>query len=222
MKHRSSIDRCTVRRLLAGGCPMPSEHPDKPQPDLRIEVSRPEVTVAYDMRAGTEYVFAVRITNCSHARLKIEQYRARFGWAANLYWLGDPRVYSPERNAYRLESGREFSCRDVLNHRLGDQGLIEPGKSVEGILLAYTMFERIPFDYIHGCEAPARLSVADQYGRRHSSLIEFSIDRRATMRPLVPRPRGMGLFDVPELKTRPIVTGGMRSPAPDPTVREVV
>ena len=101
----------------------------------------------------------------------------------------------PEKKVYRLESGREFPCEDVLNHRLCEKGALKPGENMEGVLLAYTMFERIPFAYPHGFTAPARLSVKDQYGRRHWSPIELSIDRRATMPARVFRPRGTGLFD---------------------------
>jgi hypothetical protein len=185
---------------------MPSEDPDEPQLDVRIEVSRPEVTIAYDMRAGTEYAFGVRITNCSYSRLELQGYRARFEWAAHLCWPGDPRVSTPERKVYRLESGREFPCENVLNHRVREQGALNPGDSVEGILLAYTMFDRIPFHYIHGDTELARLCVEDQYRRRHYSLIEFSIDRRATMPPRAFRPRGTGLRGEAELKSQAAVT----------------
>ncbi len=213
MKSRSSLDTVLIHRLLAAGCPMQSESPDERQPDVRIEVSRPELTIAYDRRAGTEYVFGVRVTNCTYSRLELQRYRARFEWAAQLLWLGDPPVYMPQRNVYRLESGREFPREEVLNHRLREKGALKPGESIEGILLAFTMFDRIPRDYIHGDKAPATLSVKDQYDRWHRSPIELSIDRRATMPPRVFRPRGMGVFDGPELKTRPALAGGMPNPA---------
>ncbi len=223
MKNRCSP--VVIRRLLANGCPMPSEDPDERQPDLRIEISRPEITIAYDGRTGSEYVFGVRVTNCSYSRLELQEYRERLEWAAQLFWLGDPRVHMPENNFYRLESGREFPHEQVLNHRLRAQGALKPGESIEGILLAYSLFDRIPFDYIHGVKASATLSVMDQYGRRHRSPIELSVDRRATMpaRVFSLRPRGTGLFDGPELKTRPVVTGGMPNPAQsDPKVPKVV
>lgn len=208
MKIRSAIHPALQRRLFAAGCPTVIEVSTEPQPDIRVDVSRPEVTVAYDMRAGTEYVFGLRVTNCSWSRLKIERYRARFEWMANLYWLGDPRVNSPQKKVYRLESGLEFPCQDVLNHRVGDQGLIEPGKSIEGVLLAYTMFEPIPPEYIHGDEALATLSVTDQHGRHHRSPIEFSINRRATMPAWVFRSKSTrrSLFEETELKGSPATT----------------
>lgn len=110
-------------------------------------------------------------------------------------FLGDPRIYTPECESYRLESGRKFPYDDVLNWRVGDKGVLQPGANIEGLLLAYTMFTRISPDYLHGETAPAELFVIDQLEREHSSDVEILIDRTATMRPFVRRPRGQGLFD---------------------------
>jgi hypothetical protein len=130
--------------------------------------------------------------------LVLQGFRARTPWLGRLCFLGDPRIHTPERQVYRLESGREFPYDEVLNHRIHEQGTLNPGKSFEGMLLAYTMFKRIPSDYIHGERAFVRLSLADQYGRRHSSDIEILIDRRATMPARIFMPRqNRGLFNDP-------------------------
>lgn len=190
----NSFDAALQQRLLAAGCPMPSlTGPESPR-DVTIEVSKPEITIAYDMRAGTEYVFGVRITNHSYSRLVLQRFRARLPWVARLYWPGDPRIYTPERKAYRLESGRKFPCNEVLNHRVREHGVLGPGGSSEGVLLAYTMFDRIPFDHPHGTIAPARLFVIDQFGRKHRSEVEILIDRTATMPALASVRRGTGLY----------------------------
>jgi hypothetical protein len=171
--------------------------------DLIIEVSQPELTVAYAGRAGTEYVFSVRVTNHSYARLAVQRYGAVMPWRGHLWWPGDPRVYTPEREVYRLESGRTFPCDQVLNHRVGEQGELKPGESMEGILLAYTMFELISFDYMHATMAPARLFAVDQFGRKHRSDFEILVDRSATMRPMSLKPMGMGLYG--DGSVRPVV-----------------
>jgi hypothetical protein len=129
-KCHASIDPILFRELVAAGCPMPSETVSlNPTPqDLTIEVSRPELTIAYDRRAGTEYVFALRITNHSYARLVLQGFRARAPWPGRLCFLGDPRIHMPERQVYRLESGREFPYDEVLNHRIHKHGELNPDK----------------------------------------------------------------------------------------------
>src|SRR5437763_7715662 len=118
-KKGESLSRVAMaRRLVAAGCPMPLEIEQEQQPDLAIEVSRPQVTIAYDMRAGTEYVFGIRITNCSYSVLLLQQVRCRVPWPAQVVFLGDPRSYRPECENYQLQSGRIFRYEDVLNARL--------------------------------------------------------------------------------------------------------
>ena len=183
-----------VKRLVAAGCPMPFETAQEQQPDLLIEVSRPQLTIAYDMRAGTEYVFGIRITNQSYASLVLQGFRCRLPWSANILFPGDPRIYMPEREYYRLESGRKFRCEDVLNHRVRENGRLEPGDSFEGLLVAYTMFDRISPEYLQGDTAIARLWGIDQYCRKHRAELEILIDRNATMRSLRYSPRKHGLL----------------------------
>jgi hypothetical protein len=171
--------------------------------DLIIEVSQPELTVAYDGRAGTEYVFSVRVTNHSYVRLTVLRYGAVMPWRGHLLWPGDPRVYTPEREVYRLESGRTFPCDKVLNHHVRERGELKPGESIEGILIAYTMFDRISFDYMHATLAPARLFAVDQFARKHRSDFEILVDRSATMPPMSLKPMGMGLYG--DGSVRPVV-----------------
>jgi hypothetical protein len=164
------------------------------------------------MRAGTEYVFGVRITNVSYSRLLPQRFRARLPWIARLHWLSDPRIYAPETDAYRLDSGRKFSCYEVLNHRVREHGGLNPGDSIEGVLLAFAR-NRIPMELLHRTIAPAQLSVEDQFGREHDSEIEILIDRRATMRPPVFRPCGKGLFDDTEPRAGTNLSEEMQLPA---------
>ena len=202
-----SSDTALFQRLLAAGCPTPFQMERESRPDLTIEASRPEITIAYDGRAGTEYVFAVRVTNHSYFTLAVQQFRGRPPGGGRLWWLGDPRIHMPERKVYRLPSGREFRCNQVLNHCVRERGALAPGDSLEGVLLAYTMFHRVPFEFLHRTKAPASLFVVDQYGRKHRSEIEILVDRTATMRPLIRKPGRTSLFDEPRLDPRPTLSG---------------
>jgi hypothetical protein len=208
----SSSDTALFQRLLAAGCPTPFHMEQESQRDLTIEVSRPEVTIAYDGRAGTEYVFGVRVRNHSYSSLVLQEFRGRPPWFGRLLWLGDPRIHMPEREVYRLGSGREFPCNQVLNHCVQERGALGPGASLEGVLLAYTMFHRIPFEFLQGETAPVSLFVVDQYGRKHRSEIEILVDRTATMRPLIRNPSRRSLFDEPKLDHSPTLFG--RTPLP--------
>jgi len=174
---------------------MPLQTEQESSSDLTIAVCKPEIAVAYDRRASSEYVFSVRITNHSYARLELHRFRADVLWKRRLFLLADPQVYSPEMEGYRLESGRTFPRVEVLNHRIGECGGLGPGESVEGVLLGQQISCRIPFDYLHGTIVPAAISVVDQFGRKHRSEIDVRIDRSATMRPLIRRPRGSSLFE---------------------------
>jgi hypothetical protein len=189
------LDRASIRRLLAVGCPVPMEEDSPPVADLVVEVRKPERTVALDFPFSTEFFLDVRITNHSYGRLGIKRVKGCPPWRdEHLTWLGDPRRYMPERRAYRMESGREIPYKSVLNHRLRE-GELEPGESRKGMLLAWSMFTRIPMDYVHGETFAMRIALIDQYGRSHLSLIEVQVDRSATTRKAkVSRPFGEGLY----------------------------
>jgi hypothetical protein len=211
--NRNVVSPGLLRRLRAAGCPIPSDDERDPLTDVTMEVSRPELTRCYALRAGAEYVFGLRITNHSYGSLVIQRFAGRMHWHARLFWPIDPRIHMPETQVYRLESGRKFPCADVLNHRVSERGILEGGESMEGILLAYSMLHEIPKYYLHDSSVPARLSVIDQYGRRHVSIIDISVDRTANIRPgmLIQRPR-KGLFDTSELKASSVVAEGWSAP----------
>ena len=200
MKRDNSAEVTLTRRLRAAGCPIPADDHSEPQPDLMIEDARPELTVAYDLhRGGIEFLFALRIANLSYARLTLERFSASLPWASVVQWRGDPRIGSPEKTTYRLENGRNLPCEKILNCRIGEA--LEPGGCVDGFLLGYTLFDRIPCDYVHGSKESVDLCVFDQFERAHRAEIEILIDRAATMRPIRPARSRSSLFDGPKPET---------------------
>jgi hypothetical protein len=188
-------EEARIRRLLAAGCPVPTENHCAGAPGLVVEVHKPERTQAFDFRSSTEYILVVRITNNSYARLKMKTIEGDLLWEdENFTWLGDCRRYMPEKKAYRMPSGREISYELVLNHCIREMELA-PGESREGILLAWSMDTRIPTDYLHDETFPMYIALLDQFGRSHGSVIEVRVDRSATMR--IPDPTkvyGGGLY----------------------------
>ena len=124
-----------VPRLRAAGIPMPGneeQEEEDAQPALRIELSRPGITKAYDTRAGSEYVFGIRITNHSYAPVQVERFKVDMEWRSNLILLSDPRLQRPDTLVYRMESGRRFPWADVVNYRVRERGTLDPGQEWEG------------------------------------------------------------------------------------------
>jgi hypothetical protein len=202
MSRINPISPEVIVRLRATGIPMPGEDFDV-QPDITINVDRAEITKAYDMRNGAEYVFGVTVTNRSYARLTLKEFNCEMDWESNLSWISDPRMYRPRTQVYRLKSGKTFYCADVLNHRVRERGIMEPGERWEGILLAYDLTNRIPHEYLHNVTVPGQISVVDHLGREHTSAIELAVDRTATMRPLVMGRVGLGLYGGREAPSEP-------------------
>jgi hypothetical protein len=210
-KRQPRLDRTCIRRLLAAGCPVGNGEDSPLPPDLIVEVQNPDETVAYDFSGHTEFVFGLRITNQSYARLRVERVRGRPPWRDEHFtWLGDPRRDMPEKRTYKMPSGMEIACEAVLNHRLCEPEF-EPRESREGMLLAWSVLTRIPAEYLHGETFPLRITLVDQYGRSHRSLIEVRVDRSATMRKVRgSRPFGEGL-DAGSPQERPVFDQTIRS-----------
>jgi hypothetical protein len=191
-------------RPVLNNCPMPEHCEDEPLPGLTIVVSRPEITKVYVMRGWAEYEFAVRITNYSYVPLEVQKFECHLPWPTQLIGPMDPRIRRPEKQAYRLPgSGREFPYEWVLNPRTGRAGIINPGDSLEGFLLAFRKGPRVPIDCLAGPVIPAELSIMLQNGRQYVSQIDLEVDRAAITNSLKLAGRqGRGLYDTSESQAR--------------------
>ena len=200
MRNKNAVDQILIRRLRAAGCPMPEECEDDPMPGLVAVVSRPEITRAYVMRGWAEYVLFLQIKNHSYDCLEVQKFECYSHWPIRVV---GPRICGPEKRAYFLQgSGRTFPYESVLNHRTGRAGLINPGDSMEGILLAFRC-QRCPDECLSDLVIPAELSIVDQYGRLHVSEIKVTVDRAAIVNSLKLGGRqGRGLFDTSRPQAR--------------------
>jgi hypothetical protein len=77
--------------------------------------------------------------------------------------LEDPHLASSSEEMYRLPDKTVFHRSEVLNHRIGKDGVLLRGDRLEGILLAQA-FEPVPQSYKPGCRIPMVLSITDQLG----------------------------------------------------------
>jgi hypothetical protein len=221
MKNRTPlVEEDRIRRLLAVGCPVPSENHSSWPPDVVVEVRNSERTQAFDFRCSAEYILDLRIRNTSFVLLKVQEVQCHPNWKdRNITRLGDPRLYRPEQQVYQMPSGRKIPYESVLNHRLFEMEL-EPGKVYEGMFLAYSIRTRISTDYLHGERFPMRIALTDQFGRSHASLIEVQVDRTATMRVPDFTKKGTGLYGASRASRVADVSDGMarhpRQPASSP------
>jgi hypothetical protein len=204
MKDKNAIDQTLIRRLRAAGCPLPEDCEDDPMPGLVAVVSRPEETSAYVMRGWAEYFLALQITNHSYDCLEVQKFECNSYWPTRVIGPLSPRISGPEKPAYRLPgSGKTFPYESVLNHRTGGAGRINPGDSVEGILLAFRSCQAYPEECLAGTVIPVDLSIVDQYGRPHVSEIEVTVDRTAVINSLKrSRRQGRGLYAPSESQAR--------------------
>jgi hypothetical protein len=207
---RVPIEQCRIQRLLAVGCPVPSENHTCQPLDIVVEVRNSERTQAFDFRFSTEYILDLRIRNASFALLKVQEIHCRPNWKdKNITRLGDPRLNKRDEQAYRMPSGRKIPHESVLNHRLFEMEL-EPGKSYEGMYLAYSIGTRISTDYLHGEGFPMRIALVDNFGRSHESFIEVRVDRTATTRAPDFTKKGTGLYGPSRAAKAAVIRGGMR------------
>ena len=192
MKLSADKKRRVVARLRAAGVSMPAPPHSRAEPDLRVESLRG--SRAFDLKKGSECLLNVRISNVSYGPLQLYDPRANLldeDWQFNFH--GDARQHGPERKMYRMLSGRRIGYDSVLNHRLSSQ--IAPGGSIEGWLLAFNLDEKIPWHYLDRQMAPLELVLTDQYGRKHESICEITVDRTDTMpKPLIAGRVGRSLY----------------------------
>jgi hypothetical protein len=204
MKKKAIVYPETIRRLRVAGCPMPQDCEDDPVRGFSIIVSKPERTKAYVQRGWVEYVFAVSITNNSYGPLEIRKFECRLPWCEGLIWPRPRPIDLPAKPSYRLpQSGKEFVYETVLNHRTGRAGMVNPGETVDGVLLAFRKCQGVPDDGLAGPVIPADLSIMDQSGQEHFSEIEITVDCTAIIDSLKLKSRpARGLFDTFESEPR--------------------
>jgi len=183
---------------------MPEDYGFEPTPGLVTVVTRPEMTKAYVQRCCVEYVFAVTITNNSYGPLEIRKFDCHLPWCEQLIWPRPRPIDLPAKQSYLLpQSGKEFPYQMVLNHRTDRAGLVNPGQTLEGVLLAFRRCEGFPDDGLAGPVIPADLSIVDQNGEEHFSEIEITVDCTAIIDSLKLKSRpARGLFDTVESEPR--------------------
>ena len=117
------------------------------------------------------------INNSPRSALVIRGFELELLWNdPDFGWLNDPE--ESERDSYYIPGtdGLTFPREMILNHRTYKEGGLQPGQTIQGLLLGYGGAP-IPEDFNHLDFLTMKLSVLDQDGKQHSEKIHFQIDK---------------------------------------------
>ena len=88
----------------------------------------------------------------------------------------DPTARSARRDMYRMLDGSRYDRSEILNHRLGRQGILRRGDVIEGWLLAECMVAA-PSRYIQSTRLPLCLSIVNQFEGVHRVSFALPVER---------------------------------------------
>jgi hypothetical protein len=92
-------------------------------------------------------------------------------------WLvQDPMVNRSDQKFYRVWDGSRFHRNEVLNHRVGKEGVLRRGDEMEGVVIAES-FDIIPSCFAVRDRLPLCLSIANQFDAVQHSTIELPVER---------------------------------------------
>jgi hypothetical protein len=129
---------------------------------------------------GFGVLISISVANDSPGTIYIGQYRLELPWPeSNFRWLEDPRKKVPRELSYSFPQygpeGLEREC--VLNHRVGRQGRLLPGETIEGFLCGLGR-ACIPDEYQHRQDLSLRLSVFDGDGQFTCIIANVIVNRQ--------------------------------------------
>jgi hypothetical protein len=129
---------------------------------------------------GSGYMLGVAIQNDSNRSVRLNEFRLELLWHDGQFrWLSDPFRASPRESNYSFPTPRsiEFPRGVVLNHRLGNAGKLNPGGSLEGLLLGAGEAP-IPAEYHDRQTLKMRLFVFDSQSRCSALPFDLCVERR--------------------------------------------
>lgn len=185
-KEKQQLYRKSAERLVAGGADLDlSSSAPASTPWVKI-TQVPEMLASYVrvLPGLSLYVVLIRIVALA-PNVVIQEFRLSSPeWEVEAWFPGDPRENRSTDRYYRLPDRSDFPRGDVLNHRVGPQGILRRGDAMDGWLLAQS-FEPIPNRYAQGSFLPICLSILDQFDAEEQLTVELHVDRTAEQ----PRPR---------------------------------
>jgi hypothetical protein len=167
----------------------------------------------FDCYARTVQYGAVYVLSLSLLGLAPKTVLAQFDLASpeldqGTYLLEDPHLVSSSEEMYRLPDKTVFHRREVLNHRIGKDGVLLRGDQLEGVLLVQAL-EPVPQRYKPGCRMPMVLSITDQLGETSEWSLGLMVQELCFK--VVSRPDRKSVFE-----DEPVAPGSVaQTPHPD-------
>jgi hypothetical protein len=134
---------------------------------------------------GSGYMLSVAIYNDSERPIRLHEFRLEPPWHdPGFRWLEGASRGSPRKCSYSFAppGPTGFENGDVLNHRVGSAGQLNPGGDpLEGLLLAMGQAP-IPDEYRDRQLLQMRLSISDRRGHSCASQMNFYVSRAGRIR----------------------------------------
>lgn len=133
---------------------------------------------------GSGYMLSVAICNDSTRPIRLQEFRLEVPWHdAQFRWLKDPCRASPRKSSYSLASPglAEFDREVVLNHHVGSAGQLNPGESLEGLLLGRGEAP-VPDEFRDRQLLTMKLLILDRRGCQYSSRLKLYVSRKSVSR----------------------------------------
>jgi hypothetical protein len=146
---------------------------------LRIFESPIDCTILDAQLGGTFLMIPVIICNESPRVIRLDQCRIELPWHdPDFRLLEDPWRKAPRENKYSSENAPRLSFdREVaLNHRFGRQGRLNPGDSLDGLILGAGS-QAIPDQYHHREGVDVPLVIIDGKGKMYQESARVILDR---------------------------------------------
>jgi len=151
---------------------------------LRVLESPIDCTILDAQMGGTFLMIPVIIRNDSPRVIRLDQCRIELPWHdPDFRLLKDPRRKVPREYKYSSENAPRLSFeREVaLNHRFGGQGRLNPGDSLNGLILGAGS-QAIPNQYRDRQGVDVQLLIIDGRGKVYQESPRVLLDRSEQLR----------------------------------------
>ena len=163
-----------VKRMRAAGADLAPPEPEAEW--IRIYVDHPIVGDVRSWSHATVFSLNVRIIGVA-PKTVIQGFRLTSpGWDFDAYVLVDPLEGSSLRDFYSMLDRSRYPRPEVLNHRLGTEGILRRGDTIEGFLLAECL-TAVPASYSRTNWMPLSLSILNQFEEVQEISFEVPVER---------------------------------------------